>query len=116
MYENVTVDRSNYSITPRKSGNSYNNLINDGKITTSAGKRELISIIDSKDFAFPKPAELISYLLRVVNSGNAIVLDFFAGSGTTASSIFELNRTQTIKRRFIVATKKYDFFQKDNEF
>lgn len=42
-------------------------------------------------FSYPKPKQLISYLLRLGLSDNEYVLDFFAGSGTTGQSIIEVN-------------------------
>jgi len=43
-------------------------------------------------FSYPKPTGLIKYLASMVSGEDYLVLDFFAGSGTTAHSILELNR------------------------
>jgi len=52
-------------------------------------------------FQYPKPKELLAYLQQV-GLGDGIVLDFFAGSGTTAHSILELNEEDQASRKFIL--------------
>ncbi|MBD3192157.1 MAG: site-specific DNA-methyltransferase [Candidatus Heimdallarchaeota archaeon] len=54
-------------------------------------------------FQFSKPKELIKYILKIVGVGDGdIVLDFFAGSGTTAHAVLELNKEDGIDRKFIL--------------
>ncbi len=53
-------------------------------------------------FAFPKPIDLISYLVSMVADKSAIVLDSFAGTGTSAHAVLELNRRDAGNRRFIL--------------
>jgi adenine-specific DNA-methyltransferase len=55
-------------------------------------------------FDFPKPVELISKCLQIGTSSNSIVLDFFAGSGTTGQAVLELNKRDNGKRHFILCT------------
>lgn len=43
-------------------------------------------------FDFPKPVRLIKHLIAIAGGADAVVLDFFAGSGTTAQAVAELNR------------------------
>lgn len=71
---------------------------------TQQGTKDLISLIgEGKVFTFPKPVELIKHLINYIHlSKDALVLDFFAGSATTAQAILELNREQTANRRFIM--------------
>lgn len=52
-------------------------------------------------FPFPKPVELIKYLISMTNDESCIVLDSFAGSGTTAHAVLALNREDGGSRRFI---------------
>ena len=54
-------------------------------------------------FRYPKPVDLIQYLLRFSNSPTATALDFFAGSGTTGHATIELNRQRKEQRKFILA-------------
>ncbi|KGM53405.1 hypothetical protein N799_07425 [Lysobacter arseniciresistens ZS79] len=58
---------------------------------------------DGKTFTFPKPSSLIAHLLQFVPS-NTTVLDFFAGSGTTAHAVAQLNAEDGGDRRFILVS------------
>lgn len=55
-----------------------------------------------KPFDYPKPSALVEKILSFVAKPNAIVLDSFAGSGTTADAVLKLNKTDDGKRRFIL--------------
>lgn len=55
-------------------------------------------------FSFPKPSSLISHLLRIVDRKDAVILDFFAGSGTTAHAVAELNKEDGGTRQCILVT------------
>ncbi|MGO3743949.1 MAG: site-specific DNA-methyltransferase [Alcaligenes aquatilis] len=70
-----------------------------------AAKKELRALFDEQvPFDTPKPVKLLERILSVgaVPGGDDIVLDFFAGSGTTAHAIFRLNAVDGGKRRFIL--------------
>ncbi len=56
------------------------------------------------DFTYPKPVGLIEYLISMVQGNDALVLDFFAGSGTTAHAVMKLNAEDGGKRRFILVS------------
>ena len=68
---------------------------------TSDGRRDLeklgISVFD-----YPKPVKLIKLFLQIATSSDELVLDFFAGSGTTAQAVLELNQEDGGNRQFIV--------------
>lgn len=56
-------------------------------------------------FSFPKPSELIKYLIEITNKPKDItVLDFFAGSGTTGQAVLRLNQEDSGTRKFILCT------------
>ncbi len=55
-------------------------------------------------FDYAKPVELIHDLVFMANCPNGIVLDFFAGSGTTAQAVLELNKEDGGNRQFILCT------------
>ena len=73
---------------------------------TQDGTKEITSIFGCKKFSFPKPVSLIKYLIEIATTSmkNAIVLDFFAGSGTTAQAVLELNKEDGGQRKFILCT------------
>ena len=56
------------------------------------------------DFSFSKPSSLIKQLLKISSKQDSIVLDFFAGSGTTAQAVLELNMEDKGTRKFILGT------------
>lgn len=79
----------------------YKNLILN--ILNASASKELQNIFNKKVFNNPKPLELIMYILNLVNS-KGIILDFFAGSGTTAQAVLELNEKDGGNRKFILCT------------
>ena len=72
-------------------------------IYTQAGTKAIKEIMGSgKAFDFPKPPELISYFLQMITGENDIILDSFAGSGTTAHAVLNMNKADGGHRRFIL--------------
>lgn len=73
--------------------------------TTSSAKDELGDLFgDRKVFSTPKPTKLIKELVRSASGNNSIVLDFFAGSGTTGHAVMDLNKEDNGQRKFILIT------------
>ena len=76
--------------------------------STRNAKRELSQLLEmsSGDIVFdtPKPTRLIKRLLQICTNptGNDIVLDFFAGSGTTGHAVYDMNASDSGNRRFIL--------------
>ena len=66
--------------------------------------KELREIFGSKVFDYPKPTLLIQNIIKSINNDNAIILDFFAGSGTTGHAVMKLNAEDGGKRKFILCT------------
>jgi adenine-specific DNA-methyltransferase len=66
------------------------------------GTKELARLLGPKVFSFPKPSELIRILIDQVTDKNSIVLDSFAGSGTTGQAVNDLNNINGGNRRFIL--------------
>jgi adenine-specific DNA-methyltransferase len=65
--------------------------------TTSASK-DLQELMNDKIFDFPKPVSLIKRILQISTSPNDLILDFFAGSGTTGQAVMELNQEEIDKQ------------------
>ena len=55
-------------------------------------------------FSYPKPVGLVQYLISMVADKDALILDFFAGSGTTAHAVLKLNAEDGGRRRFILVS------------
>ena len=67
------------------------------------GKKDIADIFENdKIFSYPKPKQLLTQLLKFVNDKNAIILDFFAGSGTTGHATMQLNTEDGGNRKFIL--------------
>ena len=73
---------------------------------TDEAKKELIAVFGGKaPFDTPKPTRLIDRILEIASHDDSLVLDFFAGSGTTAHGILKYNGTHAdSNRRFILCT------------
>ena len=73
-------------------------------------RQELKEIFTDVDFPFetPKPVRLIKRIIDISTDKNSIIIDSFAGSGTTAHAVFDLNKEDGGKRQFIlVETEDY---------
>jgi adenine-specific DNA-methyltransferase len=66
------------------------------------GTAQIKSLLGDKYFSNPKPTELIKDLIIVGSNNDDLILDFFAGSGTTADAIMQLNVENFGKRNFIL--------------
>lgn len=70
---------------------------------TRTGRAEAELAIGEKGiFDFPKPVKLIQHLIRIGSDTDSIVMDFFAGSGTTAQAVMQQNAADRGARRFIL--------------
>lgn len=80
------------------------NLIDEsvGVDTTEEAGKLLTRIFGKKVFDFPKPPSLIEYLLMFLCQKDSIILDSFAGSGTTAHAVLNLNKQDGGNRKFIL--------------
>lgn len=66
-------------------------------------KKEIMEILGAKNpFDYPKPVRLISRILDIATNDKSIVLDSFAGSGTTAHAVLNANKKDGGNRRFIL--------------
>ncbi|KHL85028.1 site-specific DNA-methyltransferase [Helicobacter pylori] len=67
------------------------------------GKNDIINLFNNdKIFSYPKSVKFISTLLKIATNESDIILDFFAGSGTTAHAVMELNAEDQGNREFIL--------------
>ena len=72
-------------------------------IYTQTGTKAIKEILgNGKAFDFPKPPELIMRFLQMSTQNNDIILDSFAGSGTTAHAVLNMNKQDGGHRRFIL--------------
>ena len=71
--------------------------------TNENAETELIAL-DLNDFDYPKPTTLIDYLVKFNGKNDGVILDFFAGSGTTLDAIMQLNNIDNGNRLGIICT------------
>ena len=64
--------------------------------------KNLKKLLKDKVFEYPKPVGLIKSLVEQITSGNDVVLDFFAGSATTAHAVMDLNAEDGGNRKYIM--------------
>jgi len=76
----------------------------DNKYSNDNAKKDLSLFGLGDKFDYSKPVELIKKLIKAYYKNDALILDFFAGSGTTAQAVLELNEEDGGSRRFIVCT------------
>lgn len=70
---------------------------------TKDGTADIDELFDKKVFGFPKPVALLKFLISITTKfdKNAIILDFFSGSATTAHAVMQLNAEEGGHRKFI---------------
>lgn len=80
---------------------------------TDEARKEIRTLLDTQTaFDTPKPTRLITRILQIATDKDAIVLDSFAGSGTTGQAVLTLNKEDGGNRRFILAEMDKDICQK----
>ncbi|MDO8586424.1 MAG: site-specific DNA-methyltransferase [Armatimonadota bacterium] len=77
-------------------------------VFTAQGSHEIRDILGGQVFSFPKPSSLVSKLVEQLCTGTDLVLDSFAGSGTTAQAAMQLNKSDGGNRRFILVEMDSD--------
>ena len=91
----------------KKAGDQFGKVAVSTKLSDSIGMsqdgtKEIISLLESRVFSFPKPSALIKFLVSTSVAQDDIVLDFFSGSATTAHAVMQLNAEDGGRRKFIM--------------
>lgn len=74
----------------------------DNESSNQEATQDLVEIFENKIFDTPKPKELLEKILQLSTNINSIILDSFAGSGTTAHAVLNLNKVDGGNRKFIL--------------
>ena len=96
VYFDENEDQSKYQVEKA--------FFDESDFRNSEGTKLLKDILGKDVFNNPKPVNLIKHLIKLQYSNSFVVLDFFAGSGTTGQAVLELNKVDGGKRKFIVCT------------
>lgn len=92
----------------KKAGNDFGTVALSTKLPDDIGMslngtKEITELFDGKKvFSYPKPVSLLKYLIKASTGDGDIILDFFAGSGSTAHATIELNSEDNLNRKFIL--------------
>ena len=94
-YQNATISKDSkgyfIEIIERTKSTSTLEFV-ENKYSNDNSRKDLAKIFDEKVFEYSKPVSLINKLAQIGSNPNDLILDFFAGSGTTAHAIMDLNR------------------------
>jgi adenine-specific DNA-methyltransferase len=71
--------------------------------TNENASSELSSLMGGDVFSYPKPVTLVEYLINFTVEDDDVVMDFFAGSGTTAEAVYKYSQKNTKRVNFILA-------------
>ena len=77
-------------------------MLIEKEYTSRRGTAEVEEIFAQKTFSFPKPKSLLEQFIYSVSDRTSIILDSFAGSGTTAHAVLNLNKQDGGNRKFIL--------------
>lgn len=89
----------------REATYSLSSVWQGSEVTSDSGTLALKKYFDNKRiFGFPKPIGLIEKCISLCSAQEPIILDFFAGSGTTGHTVMKLNAEDGGTRRFILCT------------
>ena len=98
----VFKDGKVYTKNYEKQGGKARSLLVDERFgRTRTGSTEVSQLLGGDYFDNPKPTKLLKTLISIATNSDSIVLDFFAGSGSTAHAVMDLNQQDGGSRRFI---------------
>ena len=95
--------------------NPVNSLFSiDNKYMNQVATKEFINLMGDGFFSNPKPTEFIKKLLQYSTLEDSIIIDFFAGSGTTADAVMQLNAEDGGNRTSIMVTNNEISYLEEN--
>ncbi len=105
IFENEKRKVNTSSIIFKEQDEFDSSLYEDNKANTTSGSKELDKLLGTEGVGNeirPKPARLMQKLIQIGTNENDIILDFFAGSGTTGDSVMQLNAEDGGNRKYIL--------------
>ena len=101
----ISKNNSGYNLIKKENGKPFTtDTLMSEKFSNRIATREIKSLFTgNKYFDYPKPVNLIKKLIEMIKKEeNDIILDFFAGSGTTGDAVMQLNTEDGGNRKFIL--------------
>ncbi len=83
-------------------GRLFPSIWEGSEFNNETGRDQIKDLFGKTVFDYPKPVDLVKHAVLLSGDKNSIVLDSFAGSGTTGQAVIELNRSDGGKRKFIL--------------
>lgn len=80
----------------------FGTILPEETATTAEGTIIIQNLFGFRVFDYPKPPELVKHLVNLSDLMNGFILDYFAGSGTTAHAVINLNREDNGSRKYIL--------------
>ncbi len=78
----------------------------DNQYSNDNSRKEIESLFGNKEFEYSKPSSLVKKIVFLATESDSIILDSFAGSGTTAHAVLELNKEDGGNRKFILVEQE----------
>ena len=99
------VPRKKVYLSEKKGKNTWTWWNNIEVGNTQEGTQEVKKIFGTKIiFDYPKPTRLIKRIVQISSKNDSIIIDFFAGSGTTGHAVMQLNKEDGGNRKYILCT------------
>ena len=102
IIHNGLVKKKIYDFEDKDTTSAHPTYLPESCGSSDSAEKDLINILEDSGFETSKPVELVSYLLKLSSNSNDIILDSFAGSGTTAHALLALNQEDGGNRKFIL--------------
>lgn len=115
-YLDLEIKKNNgrYELVKKDVGGTYRSqILLDYKFSNNEASRALKEI--RIPFDYPKPVTLVKKLIELIPQDNGIVLDFFAGSGTTGDAVMQLNADDGGNRQYILVQLPEEIDEKKNK-
>lgn len=93
-----TIDIEDY----KTAGAGITSIWDDKNFYTARGNADIKELFNKKVFSYPKPVDLIWYILKKTTPRDSIVLDFFSGSATVAQAVMKQNAFDGGHRKYIL--------------
>ncbi|EGT5008213.1 TPA: site-specific DNA-methyltransferase [Clostridioides difficile] len=101
--DNKSLNEKAYWNERENEGKRIDTLWNDLPENTTGSSELELALGEKGKFSNPKPIKLVQRCLEISNN-NAVVLDYFAGSGTTGHAVMQLNKEDGGNRKYILCT------------
>ena len=102
IIHNGLVKKKIYDFEDKDTTSAHPTYLPESCGSSDSAEKGLTNILGDSGFETSKPVELVSYLLKLSSNSNDIILDSFAGSGTTAQAVLDLNKEDGGNRKFIL--------------